>query len=420
MGLKADQLTGKRNADGVWMARMHTALILVAAGRGVRAGTQIPKQFCKIGGVAVARRALAPFLHCAAITDIIIVIAADDAVIAHDVFADVIDRVQFITGGSSRQISVEKGLAALAGSNVERVLIHDAARPFVKQADIEKLLAMAVETSATLALPIVDSIRRSDGLTSQAVNRNGLYAVQTPQIFPFADLLAAHIAAKSQPSDEFTDDCSLMQWHGHSIALVDGAKDNFKITLPEDFVQAETVLNVHEAKQMSDLMPDVRVGQGYDIHSHCEGDHVTLCGVKIPHSRGLDGHSDADVGLHALTDALLATIGAGDIGTHFPPSDPQWRGAASRIFLEHAANLVRQSGGTITLADVTFICEEPKIGPHREAMTAIMSAVLQISPARVSVKATTNERIGAIGRKEGICALATATVVFAPDVGGLV
>ena len=264
-----------------------------------------------------------------------------------------------------------------------------------------------------MAAPVSDSIRRANNTSSEPVSRDGLFAVQTPQIFPFEAFLAAHKSVLAQNLDNFTDDCSLMQWQGHEITIVAGSKDNFKITLPEDFVRAETMLNQHVA-----LLPDVRVGQGYDIHSHGPGDHVTLCGVKIPHGRGLDGHSDADVGLHALTDALLATIGAGDIGTHFPPSDPQWRGAASRIFLEHAAKLVRDAGGTITLADVTLICEEPKIGPHRGAMTAIMSEALQIEPFRVSVKATTNERIGAIGRKEGICALASATVVFAPKGAG--
>jgi 2-C-methyl-D-erythritol 4-phosphate cytidylyltransferase / 2-C-methyl-D-erythritol 2,4-cyclodiphosphate synthase len=269
-----------------------------------------------------------------------------------------------------------------------------------------------LDASATLAAPISDSIRRMDGAASEPVSRDGLYAVQTPQMFPLDTFLAAHTAAQAQNRSDFTDDCSLMQWYGQDITIVAGSKDNFKITLPEDFARAETMLHIQPA------LPDVRVGQGYDIHSHGPGDHVTLCGVKIPHDRGLDGHSDADVGLHALTDALLATIGAGDIGTHFPPSDPQWRGAASRIFLEHAAKLVRAEGGTITLADVTLICEEPKIGPHREAMTAIMAETLQIEPFRVSVKATTNERIGAIGRKEGICALASATVVFAPKSAG--
>jgi 2-C-methyl-D-erythritol 4-phosphate cytidylyltransferase / 2-C-methyl-D-erythritol 2,4-cyclodiphosphate synthase len=390
---------------------MRTALILVAAGRGTRAGGEVPKQYQPICGIALARRALEPFLAIPEINAIVIVIAPDDRALAETVFSDVINRIQFEMGGATRQSSVANGLKAL-GSQIDRVLIHDAARPFVKPTEIEALLALPIETSATLASPITDSVRRINGPASQPVSRDGLHAVQTPQLFPFAGFLAAHNAAQAQNRDDFTDDCSLMQWQGHEITIVVGSKDNFKITLAEDFARATTMLNIHSA------LPDVRVGQGYDIHSHGPGDHVTLCGVKIPYSRGLDGHSDADVGLHALTDALLATIGAGDIGTHFPPSDPQWRGAPSRIFLEHAAKLVRASGGTITLADVTLICEEPKVGPHREAMTALMAETLQIEPFRVSVKATTNERIGAIGRKEGICALASATVVFAPKHGG--
>jgi 2-C-methyl-D-erythritol 4-phosphate cytidylyltransferase / 2-C-methyl-D-erythritol 2,4-cyclodiphosphate synthase len=394
---------------------MPTAMILVAAGRGTRAGGDVPKQYHKIGGIALARRALEPFLTTPEITKIVIVISTEDRASAEMVFGNVLDRCQFATGGATRQASVMNGLHALAGQSIDRVLIHDAARPFVKKTEIRAILALPPETCATLAAPIADSIRRADGATSEPVNREGLYAVQTPQMFPFDTFLAAHAAAQTQNRDDFTDDCSLMQWQGFEISIVAGSKDNFKITLAEDFARAENMLNTHASLP---TLPDVRVGQGYDIHSHGPGDHVTLCGVKIPHDRGLDGHSDADVGLHALTDALLATIGAGDIGTHFPPSDPQWRGAASRIFLEHAAKLVRAAGGTIMLADVTLICEEPKIGPHREAMTAIMSETLQIEPFRVSVKATTNERIGAIGRKEGICALANATVVFAPTGAG--
>ncbi len=390
---------------------MKTALILVAAGRGTRAGGNVPKQYHKVAGIALARRALQPFLAISNIDKVIIVISGEDRTLAESTFSDVADRCLFVTGGATRQSSVMNGVLALSAFEIDRVVIHDAARPFVNLAEIQSILALPLAACATLAAPIADSIRRAIDTASEPVDRNGLYAVQTPQIFPFGALLLAHSAAETSKRDDFTDDCSLMQWHGHKISIVSGSKDNFKITVSEDFVRAETMFYTQT------LIPDVRVGQGYDIHSHGPGDHVTLCGVKIPHSRGLDGHSDADVGLHALTDALLATIGAGDIGTHFPPSDPQWRGAASRIFLEHAAKLVRAAGGIITLADVTLICEEPKIGPHRAAMTAIMSESLQIDPSRVSVKATTNERIGAIGRKEGICALANATVVFAPKHG---
>jgi 2-C-methyl-D-erythritol 4-phosphate cytidylyltransferase / 2-C-methyl-D-erythritol 2,4-cyclodiphosphate synthase len=410
-GLKLRNLTGRQRKIMKRIEPMRTALILVAAGRGTRAGGEQPKQYQNIAGVVLARRALEPFLSSSAVARIVVVISNEDQELADLAFHDVLNRVQFVNGGATRQHSVMNGLQALE-SDTNRVLIHDAARPFVKPAEIKALLALPLEVSATLATPIADSIRRASSNSSEPVSRDGLYAVQTPQMFPFQAFFAAHNAAQAQSRFNFTDDCSLMQWHGKDITIVAGSKDNFKITLPEDFARAKIMLNTHTP------MPDVRVGQGYDIHSHCPGDYVTLCGVKIPHTRGLDGHSDADVGLHALTDALLATIGAGDIGTHFPPSDPQWRGAASRIFLEHAAKLVRAKGGTITLADVTLICEEPKIGPHREAMTAITAETLQIEPFRVSVKATTNERIGAIGRKEGICALASATVVFAPKHGG--
>lgn len=395
---------------------MGTALILVSAGRGTRAGGgdigSLPKQYRKIAGIALARRALEPFLAIPAISKIIVVIAGQDFDLAQSAFADVLPRIQFVTGGPTRQASVRNGVGALEGGAIDRVLIHDAARPFVKRNEIEALLSLPLTVCATLAAPVTDSIRRVAGAGSAPVSRDGLYAVQTPQMFEYDGFLKAHLAAEAQNREDFTDDCSLMQWQGHDITIIDGSKDNFKVTQPEDFAKAELMLSMHMQ------LPDVRVGNGYDIHRHGPGDHVTLCGVKIPHSKGLDGHSDADVGFHALTDALLATIGAGDIGTHFPPSEPQWRGAPSRIFLEHAAKLVREAAGTITLADVTLICEEPKIGPHREAMTQIMCEILGIEKSRVSVKATTNERIGAIGRKEGICALASATVVFALKHGG--
>lgn len=393
---------------------MQTALILVAAGKGTRAGGSIPKQFQKIDDVALARRALEPFLARSDVSKVVIVISPNDIALAAVAFEDVLDRCQLIFGGDSRQVSVKNGLQAL-GNGIDRVLVHDAARPFVKVCDIEAMLTLPVETCATLATPVNDSFRRVNGAKSEPVDRDGLFAVQTPQMFPLQAFLNAHVSAEKQNRFDFTDDCSLMQWCDHEIVIVPGSKDNFKITTPEDFEKAEMIVSSNANKKIE--LPDVRVGQGYDIHRHTAGDHVTLCGVKIPHSCALDGHSDADVGLHALTDALLATIGAGDIGTHFPPSDPQWRGVASKVFLRHAAKLVAEAGGTVTLADVTLICEEPKIGPHREEMTRIMADTLQISPSRVSVKATTNERIGAIGRKEGICALANATVVFAPKHG---
>jgi 2-C-methyl-D-erythritol 4-phosphate cytidylyltransferase / 2-C-methyl-D-erythritol 2,4-cyclodiphosphate synthase len=388
---------------------MTAGLILVAAGRGLRAGGGVPKQYRLLAGKALARRSLEPFLTLAEISAIVIVVAADDEPIARAVFADAADRIIIAPGGATRQQSVRSGLTALP-DGIDRVLVHDAARPFVKPGEILALLALPKDACATLAAPVHDSMRRvRPDQSSEPVLRDGLHAVLTPQLFPRAAFAAAHDAAAAQGHDDFTDDCSLMQAAGHSILLSPGSGDNFKITASEDFMKAEMMLAAVNAASL----PDIRVGQGYDIHVLGPGDHVTLCGVAIPHDRSLVGHSDADVGLHALTDALLATIGAGDIGTHFPPSDPQWRGAASTIFLAHAAKLVREAGGTITLADVTLICEAPKVGPHRPAMVSAMAEALGIEQFRVSVKATTNERIGAIGRGEGICALAAATVVFA-------
>jgi 2-C-methyl-D-erythritol 4-phosphate cytidylyltransferase/2-C-methyl-D-erythritol 2,4-cyclodiphosphate synthase len=390
---------------------MKTALLLVAAGRGTRAGGGTPKQYRRIGGAPVARRALDALTATAHFDEVVVVISPDDRDMAKAAFGPDA-ALEFVHGGETRQASVLNGLSALAGRGIDRVVIHDAARPFPPAADVQALLASPPGTSATLAAPLADSIRRlgADATSSVPVPRDGLHAVLTPQLFPFDALLKAHRAAAKAGRNDFTDDCSLMQHHGSAISLVTGSRDNFKITTPEDFTRAEALLMTRAAP----ALPDIRVGQGYDIHVFGPGDHVTLCGVAIPHERGLSGHSDADVGLHALTDALLATIGAGDIGTHFPPSDPQWRGAASSIFLRHAAGLVAQKGGVITLADVTIVAEAPKVGPHREAMCKVIAEALAIAPSRVSIKATTNEGIGAMGRKEGICALAAATVVFAP------
>jgi 2-C-methyl-D-erythritol 4-phosphate cytidylyltransferase / 2-C-methyl-D-erythritol 2,4-cyclodiphosphate synthase len=394
------------------LGHMIAGLILVAAGRGLRAGGGVAKQYRLLGGVPLARRALQPFLDAGHAGPVVIVIGKGDEPAANAAFADLAGGCTFVTGGATRQQSVHNGLAALP-SMVTRVLVHDAARPFVTTEDITNLLAVPAKASATLAAAIHDSLRREVSAgASDPLDRKGIHAVLTPQLFPRAEFAAAHEAASAEGRHDYTDDCSLMQAHGYAITLVAGSRDNFKITEPADFEKGERMLE-SLGTGLKPRLPDVRVGQGYDIHTLGPGDHVTLCGVRIAHDRALVGHSDADVGLHALTDALLATIGAGDIGTHFPPSDPQWRGAASTIFLAHAAGLVRAAGGTINLADVTLVCEAPKVGPHRTAMVAAMAEALGIEQSRVSVKATTNERIGAIGRGEGICALASATVVFA-------
>jgi 2-C-methyl-D-erythritol 4-phosphate cytidylyltransferase / 2-C-methyl-D-erythritol 2,4-cyclodiphosphate synthase len=254
--------------------------------------------------------------------------------------------------------------------------------------------AIGPETGALPCLPVSDTIKKGDGgLVGGTVDRKGLFAAQTPQGFPFAPILAAHERAHAEGREDFTDDAAIAEWAGIPVALVEGSPDNVKLTWARDIDMADSA-----AERGITAFPDIRTGNGYDVHRFAEGDHVTLCGVAIPHDRRLDGHSDADVGLHALTDALLATCGAGDIGTHFPPSDPQWKGAASRIFVEEAVRLVREKGGRIANADVTLICEAPKIGPHREKMVAAMADMLGISPDRVSVKATTNEGLGFLGR----------------------
>jgi 2-C-methyl-D-erythritol 4-phosphate cytidylyltransferase/2-C-methyl-D-erythritol 2,4-cyclodiphosphate synthase len=262
-------------------------------------------------------------------------------------------------------------------------------------------------------MPVADTLKREarDGTVAETVPRAGLHAAQTPQGFPFAAILDAHEKAFRAGRGDFTDDAAIAEWVSMPVRLVTGSPDNVKLTWARDIAMADQRLAGSGSR-----FPDIRTGNGYDVHSFEAGDHVVLCGVPIPHDKKLAGHSDADVGLHALTDALLATCGAGDIGTHFPPSDPQWKGATSRLFVEHAADLVRQRGGRIANADVTLICEAPKIGPHRAAMTAAMAGMLKISPDRISVKATTNEKLGFIGRQEGIAAIATASVAYPGEV----
>jgi 2-C-methyl-D-erythritol 4-phosphate cytidylyltransferase/2-C-methyl-D-erythritol 2,4-cyclodiphosphate synthase len=290
------------------------------------------------------------------------------------------------------------------------VLIHDAVRPFADRDLIARIIDKAATGAGALpALAVSDTLKRGDAGARVAgtVDRAGLFAAQTPQGFSFEAILDAHEKAAADGRDDFTDDAAIAEWAGMQVDIVAGSPDNVKLTWARDITMADELLSRQET-----AFPDVRTGNGYDVHAFGPGDHVTLCGVAIPFGRGLSGHSDADVGLHALTDALLATCGAGDIGTHFPPSDPQWKGAASRLFVEHAARIVRAKGGRIANADITLICEAPKIGPHRERMVAALADMLGIDGGRVSVKATTNEKLGFIGRAEGIAAIATASVVY--------
>ena len=382
---------------------MKVAALIVAAGRGNRAGPGAPKQYRLLGGEPVLRRTASVFSQHPAISSVLAVIHPDDRASYDAACGDLPKLRQPVTGGATRQASVLAGLEALAAEDQpDFVLIHDGARPFVSERLISACIAaLASHQGALTALPVTDTIRRaSEGLAGETVPRDGLWRAQTPQAFRFSSILEAHRAAAG---GDFTDDVAVAAAAGISVALVEGDEDNFKITTGADVERAERMLM---------RGGETRTGTGFDVHRFGDGDHVWLCGVKIPHAVGLEGHSDADVGLHALTDAILGAIGAGDIGKHFPPSDPQWKGASSDRFLAHAAGLARRAGAAISNADVTLICEAPKISPYTEAMRARIAAILNIDVSRISVKATTTEGLGFTGRREGIAAQAIATLRF--------
>jgi 2-C-methyl-D-erythritol 4-phosphate cytidylyltransferase / 2-C-methyl-D-erythritol 2,4-cyclodiphosphate synthase len=386
-----------------------TVAVILAAGRGERAGQEGgPKQYRTIGGAPVIRHAVQAFIATGLVGRIAVVVHKDDHGIAADALAGLDGAIALVTGGATRQESTLLGLKSLAGNPPENVMIHDAVRPFIDKALLSRILgALDGGHGVIPALAVSDTLKKvTDAFIDGTVSRDGLFAAQTPQAFRFGAIHNAHLAAAEQCPDNFTDDAALSEWAGMHVRVVEGSPDNIKLTWKRDIELA------HQRLSSASLFPDVRTGNGYDVHSFEPGGHVTLCGVDIPHVAKLNGHSDADVALHALTDALLATRGAGDIGTHFPPSDPQWRGAASSIFIKHAAGIVRAAGGRIANADITLICEAPQIGPHREAMAAAVAAMLDVDLDRVSVKATTNEKLGFIGRREGIAAIATATVVY--------
>ncbi len=371
-----------------------TAIIIVAAGRGTRAGDEEPKQWRRIGGLSVLSRAVAAF---SAYPRIIVVLHPDDMARGVTEFAG---RVTLVGGGETRGQSVRNALESLIHSGISRVLIHDGARPFASPALIARV-AEALDTApaAAPALAVTDALwTGAGGRVTGTAPREGLFRAQTPQGFHFPAILDAHRASPGNAAD----DVEVALAAGLEVAIVDGEEDNFKITWPGDFARAERML--------TNAM-DIRTGNGFDVHAFTEGDHVMLCGVKVPHGRGLLGHSDADVGMHALTDAIYGALAEGDIGRHFPPSDPQWKGAASHIFLAHAGQLACDKGFTVSNADVTLICERPKIGPHAVDMAKELSAILGVSAVRISVKATTSERLGFTGREEGIAALATVTLV---------
>ncbi|MBO6719642.1 MAG: bifunctional 2-C-methyl-D-erythritol 4-phosphate cytidylyltransferase/2-C-methyl-D-erythritol 2,4-cyclodiphosphate synthase [Rhizobiaceae bacterium] len=387
------------------------AVVIVAAGRGERAGQSAegPKQYRLIGGEPVMRRTVAAFADHPCIGRIVIAIHRDDGELFKAAVGSYGSRVEAVTGGATRQESTLFALRALTDEPPGAVLIHDCVRPFLDSELISRVSETALGgTGALPALPVSDTLKRSgaEGLVEATVSRDGLHAAQTPQGFPYHPILDAHEKANSAGRLDFTDDAAIAEWAGIPVRLVAGSPDNVKLTWAKDLDMAD------ERLSRQGVFPDVRTGNGYDVHAFGPGDAVRLCGVEVPHDWALSGHSDADVGLHALTDALLATCGAGDIGTHFPPSDPQWKGAASRIFVEHAVKTVRDKGGRIANADITLICEAPRVGPHREAMVAAMADMLGIAAERISVKATTNEKLGFVGREEGIAAIATATVVY--------
>ncbi len=372
---------------------MTTAAIILAAGRGTRAGGDLPKQWQALAGRPVVAHALAAFAGMPRI----LVIHPDDRARA----AAVAEGVQLVEGGATRDASVRNALEALAGQGVSRVLIHDGARPLVSGAVIGRVLAgLDDHPAAAPALVVSDALWTGvQGLVTGTRDRTGLYRAQTPQGFHFDAILDAH----RRHGGGAADDVEVARAAGLDVAIVEGEEDNLKLTFPGDFARAEAIL---KGRGM-----DIRLGNGFDVHAFCEGDHVWLCGVKVPHSRGLLGHSDADVGMHALTDAIYGALADGDIGRHFPPSDPQWKGAESHIFLRHAAELARARGFAISNCDVTLICERPKIGPHAEAMREALAAIMALEVGRISVKATTSERLGFTGREEGIAAIATATLV---------
>ncbi len=385
-------------------------MVIVAAGRGERAGGgDVPKQYRSLAGKPVLTRTLEHFVAHPHIDAVLTVIHDDDRSqydAASAMFSGKL--VQPVAGGATRQASVRAGLEGLEILNPRKVLIHDAARPFANAPLIDRVIAgLANSDGAVPALPVTDTLKKaSSGKISATIDRAGLWRAQTPQGFHFAKLLAAHREAERAGKGDFTDDSALAEWHGLGIELVDGSPDNVKLTTSEDCERAEQ----HLREAHGEAAGETRLGHGFDVHAFVDGDHVMLCGLKIPHDKALAGHSDADVGLHALTDAILGAIGDGDIGTHFPPSDPKWRGAASDQFLRDAAARAHARGARINNVDVTLICEAPKIGPHREKMKTRVAEILELDPGRVSVKATTTEGLGFTGRREGIAAQATAVV----------
>ena len=381
----------------------NVAAVVVAGGRGLRAGGDRPKQYRALGNVPVLRQSLAIFANHAEIRWVQPVIHRDDGAL-YAAAAEGLAILPPTHGGATRQASVRAGLEALADHAPAIVLVHDAARPFTSPALVSRAIAAAAEGAAIPGVAMTDTIKEVDtaGRVLRTLDRTALRGIQTPQAFAFDALLAAHRKAAAAGREDFTDDAALAEWAGMAVDVFEGEASNVKLTTADDFAQAE-------ARELAAL-GDIRTGNGYDVHAFADGDHVWLGGVKIAHDRGVTGHSDADVGLHALVDAILGALADGDIGAHFPPSDPQWKGASSDRFLKFAVERVVQRGGRVVHLDLTIVCEAPKIGPHRDTMRARIAEIAGIAIDRVGVKATTSERLGFTGRREGLAAMATATI----------
>ncbi|MEH6632084.1 MAG: bifunctional 2-C-methyl-D-erythritol 4-phosphate cytidylyltransferase/2-C-methyl-D-erythritol 2,4-cyclodiphosphate synthase [Halopseudomonas aestusnigri] len=388
-----------------------TWAVIVAAGRGSRLGTDVPKQYLRLGKHSILTHTLRKFSEHPNIDGILVVIHPDDSQLFVDSCPDYAGKILVEHGGDTRQVSVRNGLQALQSYTPECVLIHDAARPFVTDEVISKLITATQNgKSAIAASPVVDSLKYAsdstpDAMIEKSIERTGLWHAQTPQAFPYDMILKAHLFVSDQ--ENYTDDAAIAKAYGKDITLVQSDRNNIKITTIEDLNFAEIMILISDENR---TIMESRTGLGYDVHCFEDGDHVTLCGINIPHTRKLKGHSDADVGLHALTDAILGALCEGDIGTHFPPSEPQWKGAVSDQFLKFARDRVTERGGKIIHVDVTLVCEMPKIGPHRDEMVTRMAEILDITPSRVSIKATTSEKLGFTGREEGIAAQAVATI----------
>ncbi|MFW6027258.1 MAG: bifunctional 2-C-methyl-D-erythritol 4-phosphate cytidylyltransferase/2-C-methyl-D-erythritol 2,4-cyclodiphosphate synthase [bacterium] len=393
------------------MSSQRVAVLVVAAGRGSRAGGGLPKQYRPVHGRPVLGYSLEAFARHPLVDMIRVVIHPEDLPLYREA-GGALELMEPVHGGETRQESVYLGLISLKEQAPDVVLIHDGARPVVEPGLIARVIeACAHYPGAIAAMPVTDTLKRAradhDGmaLIDGTVSREGLWRAQTPQGFRYADILSAHEQARGRT---YTDDAAVAEAAGLTVALVEGGRDNLKITLPGDFDTAGELIREHgHVMQM-----ETRLGTGFDVHKFGPGDKVMLCGVPIPHDRGLVGHSDADAGLHALTDALLGALGAGDIGQHFPPTDEKWKGASSDRFLRHAVSLIEERGGRVVHLDVTLICERPKVGPHREAMIRRIAEIAGLPPKRVNVKATTTEQLGFTGRREGIAAQAAATIAL--------